>query len=172
MAWNPAPSDPRKDWMEYQFALVLLDSGMLGGPEINLVYRLKTDTGWSSVGASDGNIYMDVDFLVADFQSWWQSIQAEINKRLKAKCEFLGSAPPLQISSTIGTTPLTWAEFKVWLRDNLIWSVATQQPTGVFPLYINRAFAGGYGFDVGINADGSPACRVNTPLGWKVAVFQ
>lgn len=103
--------------------------------------------------------------------SWWQSIQAEINKRLKSKCEFLGSAPPLQISSTIGTRPNTWQEFKVWLRDNLIWSGNTNPvQSGSFTVYGPRfffdTFAAELGSTVGPDGKKLPLVRVNDGTGW------
>lgn len=175
MGWNPSPGDPRHRWGAFEFCIFTTQSGMTDGPEIDLIWKRATDANWSPVGASDGMVYCmgpvswgaDVEDA-GGFSAWWAKVMAEINVRLAVVCSALDpSAPALSISSTMDLPPLTFASFQAWLDPHVLWSGTPTPPIGVFPLYGARAFFGGYGFDFGIEADGSPACRVNTPQGWK-----
>lgn len=168
MSWNPAPTDPKNTWAGYEFCICTVESGLLGGPEIDLLYRNVGASDWFPVGASDGIVYMDESWNVHDFPAWYSITEAEINKRLLALCKSIG-LPSLQVSHTLKTVPASFEEFRAWLKPNVIWSGNEQPATGVFPLWIHRVFAGGHAFEVGVNQDGSPACRVMIQnVGWKV----
>lgn len=180
MGWTPQPTDVRAPWGRYEFCLLTLDSGMLGGPEINVIYRLAGDSAWSSVGPSDGNVYMSEAGFGPDvaaaggFRAWWAPIMGEINRRLAAKCYEIDAAKtPLATDGSAAADPATWPQMRAWL-SSLAWSGNAPQPgpqpipAALFPLYGARAFFAGLGFDCGIEADGRPACRVNIPnVGWK-----
>lgn len=180
MGWQPAPSDARHDFLQYEYCILSLQSGMVGGPEINVVNRLKTDQLWSSVGPSDGNVYMsgatyEQDVAAAGgFAQWWAPILAEINRRLAHSCGQLSSSPPLQLSTPPATGPVSFADFPAWLRASAVWSGGaalpgpTPVPSALFPLYMGRVFAGRHAFEYGVNADGTPAVRVNEwGKGWE-----
>lgn len=166
MSFNPGPLDTKGKWKEYEFCINCVDSGMVGGPEINLIYR--NGDAWFPVGVSDGMLYTNDKWDA----NQWPSILWNINERLKTKClELDASALPLSFG-VIGEAPREWHAFKSWLKSAGAWIGQPHQRL-VFPLYVNRAFAGGHAFDFGINEDGSPACRVMVPdIGWKVAEFK
>lgn len=175
--WTPLPTDSRGAWGDYEFAITSFAGGMMGGLEIDLIYRYKTDVVWSSVGAGDGVVFESSEpYEALSFATVWSQTQAEVNIRLAAKCaELRSGVAPIQIIAPIpASAPPTFSAFQSWMHDSVVWSgqVAppgpTPTPSAVFPLYVNRVFAGKHAFEYGVNADGTPAVRVNEwGKGWE-----
>lgn len=188
MSWNPNPSNAiifRAGTM----ALIFEEDPDFPGKQLMVVLaRASVAVEWQTV--QNGTIFSrdwsaDVA-LAGGWASWIKREVDQINACIHAR---LGDSSPIVPVSTLPAgTPATWDECVAWLLANL-WvkdttttsnlmlgekpvapPVHTPTPVGIFPLWINRAFAGGYAFDFGINADGSPACRVQYN-GWKDAAF-
>lgn len=186
MGWQPAPSDARHDFLQYEYCILSLQSGMVGGPEINLVNRIKTDQSWSSVGASDGNVYMsgatyEQDVATAGgFAQWWTPILVEINRRLLLSCAQLSAAPALQLATPPATGPASFADFPAWLKASAVWSggsVPTDPGTtpGQFlgDYWGKRSFELGFATETGLrfHADGriERIERIMKPnVGWEI----
>jgi len=176
MGWNPNPGDPIQPWQTWEFCILTQAySEISGGPEIDLIYRQTGDQNWISIGANDGMVYgtstgtFEGDVARAgSFAAWWAPIEAEINKRLAVTCPLLNPAPVLAFTTVSSYTPLTFAEFQAWMKPSIKWNSAPPvPPVGVYPLYGGRLFFGKHACELGVNADGSPAVRVNDAnKGW------
>lgn len=186
--WNPNPANSIK-FRNDTFALHFTeDQDFPGFHIIVLLSRPSPAVDWNTV--QDGTLlsgkWADAITRAGGWVPW---ITATVDAANAAIHQALGDSSPISPVSTLPAgTPATWDECVAWLLANL-WvadttttsnlmlgekpvapPVPTPTPVGIFPLWINRAFAGGYAFDFGINADGSPACRVQYN-GWKDATF-
>lgn len=147
--WTPAPTDARGAWLGWEFALTGFDSGMGGGPELDLIYHAKGEPIWSSVGAGDGGVYVsgatfEQDVATAGgFHAWLTPVLAEINARIAAKCAQLDPAPPLVLGYSGGAIPATFASFREWLHNDGVWTGGVTPP-GPAPQPAPVAFLGDY----------------------------
>lgn len=132
--WTPAPTDARGSWLVWEFALTGFESGMGGGPELDLIYHAKGEPIWSSVGASDGGVYVsgatfEQDVAAAGgFHAWLAPVLAEINARIAAKCAQLDPAPPLVLGYSGSAIPATFAAFREWLHNDGVWTGGATPP--------------------------------------------
>lgn len=181
--WTPAPTDARGAWLGWEFALTGFDSGMGGGPELDLIYHAKGEPIWSSVGASDGGVYVsgatfEQDVAAAGgFHAWLAPVLAEINARIAAKCAQLAPTPPLVLGYAGSAIPATFQAFREWLYNDGTWTggaVTPQpgpQPAGTI-IWGNRWFENGIAYETGARygPDGMPiarVCRYMKPnVGW------
>lgn len=114
MAWQTSPSDPVFSVRGYQVALHIFADDM--GDQIVMMSRLDASMPWVSVGGSDGTVWMGDyarEVKTMGFTAWLAKVLALVNARLAAWIQAnFGTAPT--------SDPLTFADFQLWARDNLV----------------------------------------------------